>query len=133
MIFLAIMIVRLASIQGNSRLVLLGALIFLLQSIAPAFQGAMAGTIEGYTETLCTMYGQEAVFIPFTDSQEKTDPSCYKCPVCVLQAKAGDSIGPYVPLVDTQFVLDPGVQIEPLYLAPPPSFYSRFLSRAPPV
>jgi len=133
MLFLTIMIVRLASIQRNPRLVLLSALIFLLQSIAPAFQGAMAGTIEGYTETFCTMYGQETVFIPFTDSQEKTDPSCYTCPVCVLQAKAGDSIGPYILLVDTQFILDPGVQIEPLYLAPPPSFYSRFLSRAPPV
>jgi len=117
--------VSLASIQRNPTLVLLGTLMFLLQSVAPAFQGAMAGTVEGYTETICTMYDQKTVFIAFGDNQEKTDPSCYKCPVCVLQANAGHLIGPYV--------LHSRAQIESLYLAPSPSFYSRFLSRAPPV
>lgn len=133
MLFLHFMNLRLTSIQTKPTLVLLGTLMFLLQSVAPAFQGAMPGTIQGYTETICTMYGQETVFIAFGDNQEKTDPNCNKCPVCVLQANAGQLIGPYAPLIDTRFVLHSRAQIESLYLAPSPSFYSRFLSRAPPV
>jgi len=93
----------------------------------------MAGTIEGYTATLCTMYGQETVFIAFEDNQEKTDTSCYKCPACINQAKSSAWMGSYRSLIDTRYVLDSRVQIEPLYLAPPLAYYSRFLSRAPPV
>lgn len=133
MLFLHIMNVRLTSIQTKPRLVLLGALIFLLQSVAPAFQGAMAGTVEGYTETFCTMYGQETVFVAFGDSQEKTDPSCYKCPACIFQVNAGNGIESYVALIDARFKLDHRAQIERLYLTPSPSFYSHFLSRAPPL
>ena len=133
MLFLHFMNLRLISIQTKPTLVLLGILIFLLQSVAPAFQGAMAGTIQGYTATLCTMYGQETVFIAFEDNQEKTDPSCYKCPACINQAKSSPWTGPYTSLIDTRFVLDSRVQIEPLYLAPSPAYYSCFLSRAPPV
>jgi hypothetical protein len=45
------------------------ALIFLLQCLAPAFQGAMAKSVNGYTDTLCTMYGSVTVFVSLDDTQ----------------------------------------------------------------
>ena len=122
-----------ATTKRKRTILLASALIFLLQSIAPAFQGAMARTVKGYTEIICTMYGQETIFIALKDNQEQSDPNCRECPVCIIQANLNGQLGPHTLLIDTRYVLDSRGQIEPLYLALHPLLFPRFLSRAPPV
>lgn len=93
----------------------------------------MARTVEGFTETYCTMYGQETNFIALEDSQEQTTPKCYECSVCILQANLNGQPVAFTPLLNARYVLDTKSPIEALFLAPNPLLFPRFLSRAPPV
>jgi len=118
----------------RKRVVLLvSTLFFLLQSIVPAFQGAMARTVDGYTETVCTMYGPKTIFVVLDDRQEKRNSKCPECSVCVLQANLNGTPEPSTILIDVRYLLDSRGEIESLYLAPNHFFFPRFLSRAPPV
>jgi len=112
---------------------LVSTLLFLLQSIVPAFQGAMARTVEGYTETYCTMYGPKTVFIVLDDKQEKRNSKCPECSICIIQANLNAAPEPCSLLLDVRYLLDSRGEIEPLYLASNQLFFPRFLSRAPPV
>jgi len=112
-----------ATTKRKRTILLISALAFLLQSIAPAFQGAMAQTAKGYTETICTMYGQETIFIALEDNQEQSNPNCRECPVCIIQANLNGQPEPYTLLIDARYVLDFRGQIEPLYLASYPLLF----------
>ena len=45
------------------------ALLFLLQSIAPAFLGVLASPVAGYVDIVCTMSGPQRVFVPLGDEE----------------------------------------------------------------
>ena len=108
------------------------ALIFLLQSIAPAFQGVMARSVDGYMDTICTMYGPKIIFVTLDDKQEQNKPECQECTVCIIQANLNGQPQPPVSLLEARFAEDAGQVAELLYPDPGPLFFVRFLSRAPP-
>ncbi len=123
--------------KPKRKILFYSALIFLLQSLAPAFQGVMAQTVNGYkktgyTDTICTMYGPKTVFVVLGDEQPQSDPECWKCSVCIIQANLNGQPEPSAPLLEARFAEDVGQLTELLYLAPNPEFFPRFLSRAPP-
>jgi hypothetical protein len=118
--------------KPKRKILFYSALIFLLQSIAPAFQGVMARTVIGYTDTICTMYGPKTIFVVLDDEQSQSDPKCWECSVCVLQANLNGQPEPSTSLIETRFLEDIGQLVELLYTAPDPVFFPRFLSRAPP-
>jgi len=108
------------------------ALIFLLQSIAPAFLGVMARSVDGYMDTVCTMYGSKTIFVTLDDKQEQNKPECQECTVCIIQANLNGQPQPPISLLEVRFVEDAGQLAELLYPDPGPLFFARFLSRAPP-
>ena len=108
------------------------ALIFLLQSITPAFQGVMARSVDGYMDTICTMYGPKTIFVALDDKQEQNEPECQKCTVCIIQANLNGQPQPPISLLEVRFAEDAGQLAELLYPDPGPLFFVRFLSRAPP-
>ena len=122
------------TITENKRVVLFySALIFLLQSIAPAFQGVMANTMDGYTDTLCTMYGPVTVVVQqLDDEQEQARFNCYDCSVCILQAQLNAQAVMHVWSPDARYVPVTSARAGPLYRVSYPPVYSPFLSRAPP-
>jgi len=118
--------------RRKRRVLLASALIFLLQSIAPAFQGVMARSVDGYMDTICTMYGPKTIFVALEDGQEQSKPDCQECSVCILQANLNGQPQPVVSLLEARFVEDSGRLAELLYPDPGARFFARFLSRAPP-
>lgn len=118
--------------KPKRKILFYSALIFLLQSIAPAFQGVMAQTVVGYTDTICTMYGPKTVFVVLDDEQQQSDPKCWECSVCIIQANLNGQPEPPAPLLEARFLEDVGRLAELFYPAPSPKFFPRFLSRAPP-
>jgi ferredoxin-like protein FixX len=122
------------TITENRKIVLFySAVIFLLQSIAPAFQGVMAQTVEGYTDTLCTMYGPVTVFVQLDDEKQQTRSDCYECARCTLQAHLNAAAMAHVFSLDARYRSCVGAEVGPLYRVSRPSAFSPFLSRAPPV
>ncbi|MCP4334652.1 MAG: hypothetical protein GY785_18515 [Gammaproteobacteria bacterium] len=118
--------------QRKRKVLFASALIFLLQSIAPAFQGVMARSVDGYMDTICTMYGPKTIFVSLDDTQEQDKPECYECTVCIIQANLNGQPQPPVSLLEARFVEDSRQLSELLYADPGPLFFVRFLSRAPP-
>ena len=108
------------------------ALLFLLQTLAPVFQGAMARNVEGYMDTICTMYGPKTVFVALEDSRDQDEKECQECSVCILQANLNGQALPVVSLLEARFIEDTARLAELLYPDPGPVFFARFLSRAPP-
>lgn len=118
--------------RGKRKVLLFSALIFLLQSVAPAFQGVMARSVDGYTDTICTMYGPKIIFVEMGEKQEQDRLECQDCPVCILQANLNGQAQPPLSLLEVRFVEDNRQLAELLYPDPEPFFMPRFLSRAPP-
>ena len=93
------------TITENRKIVLLYcAIIFLLQSIAPAFQGVMAQTVEGYTDTLCSMYGPVTVSVRLDDDKRQPRSDCFECTVCILQARLDAAAGAHVSALDARYL-----------------------------
>lgn len=126
---------RAGSITGRKKRAILytSALLLLLQTIAPAFQGAMASASAGYTDTFCTMYGQITVFVAFEDQQQPEQSECEKCLVCIFQANLNATPEPGPILLESRYLLNESIEREALYLVTTPFRYRPFLSRAPPV
>jgi len=108
------------------------ALIFLLQSLAPAFQGVMAKSVAGYTDTLCTMYGQITVFVKLDEGQQQDSPKCHECPVCIIHANLNAQPLAHDLWLDTRYLLDQNSLSRRLSLVAEPALRVNFLSRAPP-
>ncbi len=121
------------TITDNKRVVLFySALIFLLQTIAPAFHGVMADTTDGYTDTLCTMHGPVSVFVQLEDEQNQTRLDCHECSVCILQAQLNAEAMALFSWLDARYITVSSARAGPLYRITLPPDYSPFLSRAPP-
>ena len=121
------------ALTGHKKIVLFySALIFLLQSIAPAFQGVIAKTTDGYTDSLCTMYGPVTVFVPLDDEQKPTRSDCFECSVCILQAQLNAAAVAPVLWRDARYIPVNIARSGPLYQVSNPLAYAPFLSRAPP-
>lgn len=108
------------------------ALLFLLQSIAPAFQGAMARSAEGYTDIVCTLYGPRQVFVPLGDEPRQNPPVCHECPICILHASLDDQALLPQPASGLRTRYDHEKPIDSLLETYHSLHYSRYLSRAPP-
>ena len=108
------------------------ALIFLLQSIAPAFQGVMAVSVDGYMDTVCTMYGPKIIFVALDGQQEQNKQECQECTACIIQANLNGQPQTPISLLEARFAEDAGQLAELLYPDPGPLFFVRFQSRAPP-
>ena len=134
MVMLRLHMRRNFTITENKKIVLFySAIIFLLQSIAPAFQGVMAQTAAGYTDTLCTMYGPVTVFVPLDDEKQQTRSDCYECTRCILQANLNAEAVAQLFLLDVRYFSCAGAGAGPLYRVCRASAFAPFLSRAPPV
>jgi len=118
--------------RRKRKVLLVSALIFLLQSVAPAFQGVMARSVDGYTDTICTMYGSETIFFALGEKQEQDNPECQKCSVCIIQANLNGQPQSPGSLTEARFVEDTRRLVELLYPEPEPFFFPHFSSRAPP-
>lgn len=108
------------------------AVIFLLQGLAPVFQGVMAKSVTGYTDTLCTMYGPVTVFVKLEEGQQPDNPKCHECAVCIIQANLHAQPVAHDLRHDGLYLLN---QISLLGLLSPvadPPLFTHFLSRAPP-
>ncbi|MCP4387972.1 MAG: hypothetical protein GY802_06735 [Gammaproteobacteria bacterium] len=108
------------------------AIIFLLQCLAPAFQGVMAKSANGYSDTLCTMYGPVTVFVKLEDGEPGDKPNCYECSVCIIQANLNAEPVSHDLQLETRYRLDPNSSSGPLYQIANPPLFPSFLSRAPP-
>ncbi len=108
------------------------ALVFLLQSILPAFQSVMARSVDGYFDIVCTMSGMQTVFVPLEDSRPQELPVCQECPLCVVPGSFDDSLIPAPRALTTHHRFASGHAIDPVHLTYAPLFYPLFLSRAPP-
>ena len=106
-------------------------LMFLLQSIVPAMQGAMAATVAGYTDIVCTTYGTRLVFVPLEQQPRQIPPACDECPACILQLDDDEApLGPGTPAERIQH-LTSGLAAVP-FPAPEPGHSSLYLIRGPP-
>ncbi len=92
----------------------------------------MAGSVDGYMDTICTMYGPKTIFVVLGDKQEQNKPECLKCTICIIQANLNGQPQPPISLLEARFAEDAGQLAELLYPDPGPLFFARFLSRAPP-
>lgn len=108
------------------------ALIFLLQSLAPAFQGVMAKSVAGYTDTICTMYGQITVFVKLDQGQQQDSPKCHECPVCIIQANLNAQPLAHDLRLETRYLLDHKSLSWANSPVAEPALRINFLSRAPP-
>ncbi len=121
------------TITKNKRAVLVySAVIFLLQTIAPAFHGVMAKAVDGYTDTLCTLYGPVTVFVPLADESQQSQNECFECPVCILQANLNGEAVVHALWQIPNYFDDGSAQAGPLYHVSILPLYAPFLSRAPP-
>ena len=98
--------------KRKRKVLLVSAMIFLLQSVAPAFQGVMARTVNGYTETICTMYGPKTIFVVLDDNQEQNNPECRECSVCIFQANLNGQPESRLLLLDARFIEDTSRLVE---------------------
>ncbi len=109
------------------------AVILFLQTIAPAFHGAMAQSRPGYTDIVCTMYGPVEVFVELETESGERSRDCDECTRCILQANLNAAA------VDAEYLPDARFRSAPTAITPPldtvsnPSLYPSFLSRAPPL
>ena len=119
------------TITENKRIVLFySMLIFLLQSIAPAFAGVMSQ--DNYTDTLCTMYGPVTMQVQLDDENQQSRAECYECSVCILQGQLNAEAVTSTLWLTASYIPVSSPQAGPLYQASNPPVYSPFLSRAPP-
>lgn len=108
------------------------ALIFILQSLAPALQGVMAKSTAGYFDTLCTMHGPITVFVKLDEGEQLDDPECYECSVCILQANLNAQAVAHDLSLEARYLMDQDNLIGPLFRVGDPPQYLNFLTRAPP-
>lgn len=121
------------TITRNSRSVAFYvAVVFMLQVVAPAFQGLMAKPAAGYIDTLCTMYGPVEVFVSLDDDRGQEVPDCFDCAQCLLQCQLNAGAETPLLLPDVRYRPLRAPRPGPLYRAAPAPVYSPFLSRAPP-
>ena len=106
--------------------------LFLFQCLAPAFQGVMAKSVAGYTDTLCTMYGPVTVFVKLEDEPLQDNPKCYECSVCAIQGNLDGTPVVHVFQLEARYLPDAGNTYGPRYQVSNSPSYSLFLSRAPP-
>ena len=92
----------------------------------------MARSVDGYMDTICTMYGSKIIFVALDDKQEQNKPECQECTVCIIQANLNGQPQSPVSLLEARFAEDAGQLAELLYPDPGPLFFVSFLSRAPP-
>ena len=114
------------------KLLFYSTLLFLLQSLVPAFQGVMAKSTAGYTDTICTMYGQITVFVRLDQDQQQDRLKCYDCSVCITQANLNAQPVIHDLLLATRYLRGQNSLSGPLSRVTGPALLLNFLSRAPP-
>ena len=118
--------------QTKRSVVLYTAAILLLQILTFTFQGAMAQSVTGYTDTRCTMYGPVTVFVEFENNDERESLNCFECSTCIIQADLNAEPVDHNLRFDARYLLALKNSTEPLYSLVKPQLFSHFLSRAPP-
>jgi len=92
----------------------------------------MAQTVIGYTDTICTMYGPKTVFVVLEEEQQQSNPKCWECEVCIVQANLNGQPESPAPFLEARFVEDSEQLTGLLPSTLNSDFFPRFLSRAPP-
>jgi len=118
--------------ETRRKLLFYSTLLFLLQSLAPAFQGVMAKSTAGYTDTICTMYGQITVLVKLDQDQQKDSLKCHECSVCIIQANLNAQPVTHDLALDTRYLPGQNSLSQPLSRFTGPALLLNFLSRAPP-
>ncbi len=110
----------------------LAALLFFSQSLAFAYQGKASFAVAGYTQTICTMYGLDSVFVPFDSQQKDKIADCLECSVCLIQANLKGLVAGLSPNTDALYILDGRITGQVSYTLSSPYLFLLFQSRAPP-
>ncbi|MCP4187233.1 MAG: hypothetical protein GY763_06460 [Gammaproteobacteria bacterium] len=111
----------------------LAAILFFSQSLAFAYQGKVSSSAEGYTQTICTMYGLDTIFIPVDNQQKDRLFDCLECAVCLIQANLKGLVTDFTPKVDARYIFDGSKTGTASYAFSSPHLFLLFQSRAPPV
>ncbi|MCP4187272.1 MAG: hypothetical protein GY763_06655 [Gammaproteobacteria bacterium] len=84
------MYIGLKKIAKNRALVLISVFAFLFNTTFPFFQTLNAASTDGYTAVVCTLFGEETIFVSLSEHEgEKHHPSdCPKCPSCIVLTNA---------------------------------------------
>ncbi|MCP4488184.1 MAG: hypothetical protein GY820_12810 [Gammaproteobacteria bacterium] len=71
-------------------LILISVYAFLFNTTFPFFQTLSAAPTDGYTTVVCTLFGEETVFVslPEQDSTNNHSSDCPKCPACIVLTNA---------------------------------------------
>ncbi len=84
------MCIRLKKIAKSRALVLISVFAFLFNTTLPFFQTLNAASADGYTTVVCTLFGEETVFISLSgqDGKKHHPSDCLKCPSCIVLTNA---------------------------------------------
>ena len=127
------MLFRFTLNRKKRRVLLASALVFLLQSLAPAIAALQVQPVAGYTDIICTMYGPKTVFVALEQQEPVEMPPCFECATCLLQANlngAGEAVFSlpavcFLSLPDSASAAPPRPALDQAFDA--------FASRAPPL
>ncbi len=114
---------------------MVGIVTFLFHSLFPYYVTASSADVEGYTTTICSIYGNQTVFVPLGDGSPASDadPSIYyDCPSCLVHANANGWLETCSPLLEASLPQIGKLWNRQLSLTPEGQHYPPFLIRGPP-
>ena len=119
----------------NRTLVLLSVFAFLFNTTFPFFQTLDAKPVDGYTTVVCTLSGEQAVFIAFDDntSQKHSASDCLKCPLCLVLSNASVWIPDFDLSVSASLFRQSQIVAKLRTIDVTSTTFSHYLSQGPPV
>ncbi len=120
--------------RKESALVLLGILVFLLNTILPYFPALNHSQVNGYTTVICSLYGSETVFISFDgeDSKNHDDKDCRDCFSCLFYNHPHEGLAVRSTTLPTPYFLPAQKSAKARLIAATKNIHPQYFSRAPP-
>ncbi len=114
---------------------LLGILIFLLNTVLPYFPALNHNQLNGYTTVVCSLYGSETVFISFDGEGSKNhdDRDCRDCFSCLFYNHPHDGLVALSSTPPAPFFLPTQKSGKGRLVAVTKNIHPQYFSRAPPV
>ena len=114
---------------------LLSVFAFLFNTTFPFFQTLEAKPVDGYTTVVCTLSGEQAVFIAFDDnsSNKHSASDCLKCPICLVLSNASVWIPAFDLSVSASLFRQGQIVARLPAVEVTSTSFSHYLSQGPPV
>jgi len=115
--------------------VLLSVFAFLFNTTFPFFQTLNAEPVDGYTAVVCTLSGEQTVFIAFDDESSKkhSTSECLECPVCLVLSNASVWVPAFDLSVSASLFRQSQIVAKLSTAEVTSTSYSHYLSQGPPV